>query len=160
MVQSLFLNLVASCVFYASFSGDCNEKLPLNEKVLEFVKSKIGMKTGRGECWDLAAEALDFAGADWDHAFKFGRKLNPEKDCIYPGDIIQFEGVKAECKQGNTISTQEMKQHTAVIFEVKQKGSFVLAEQNTSYGGRKVTLSPFELQFVKKGRYYIYRPAK
>ncbi len=143
------------------YSQSCNDLPGMNAKVMEFVKTQIGKKTGRGECWDLAAGALDFAGANWDHEFNFGEKVSdPFKDCVYPGDIIQFKGVKTECRQGNSIMKQEMDQHTAVIYEVKDKGNYVIAEQNTSYGGRKVVLTPFELQFIKKGKFFIYHPVK
>jgi hypothetical protein len=35
----------------------------LNAKVLQYAESKMGQKVERGECWDLANQALKFAGA-------------------------------------------------------------------------------------------------
>jgi hypothetical protein len=69
---------------------------PLNRAVLQYVESVIGKKVDRGECWDLANQALTRINAKWDHQFKYGRLLNPQKDTIYPGDIIQFKDVLVE----------------------------------------------------------------
>jgi hypothetical protein len=66
----------------------------LNDKVLAFVNARMGQTVGRGECWDVAQEALDSNGADWTRPTQFGIELNPAEDAILPGDIIQFKSVK------------------------------------------------------------------
>lgn len=131
---------------------------PLNLKILEFVQSKIGKKVDRGECWDLAAQALELAGATWNHQYKFGKLLELEKDTIYPGDIIQFERVKLKYIKNGITFHEEMKHHTAIIYEVLSNTSFTLAHQNTGYSGKKVGLSPIDLETLKRGRIKIYRP--
>jgi len=74
---------------------ECNNIPELNQKIIKFVDSKMGKKVGRGECWDLAADALKLVGAKWDGNYKFGIKINPKEECVFPGDIIQFEGVRS-----------------------------------------------------------------
>lgn len=54
-----------------------SQKRPeLNQKIITFVSQNIGKKVGRGECWDLAAQALNQAGASWDGQYNFGRVIN------------------------------------------------------------------------------------
>lgn len=128
--------------------------------MLEFVKSKLNKKVGRGECWDLAAQGLNSIGASWDKDYVFGKEVDPQKECIYPGDVIQFEGVKIQYQKGNTTYFEEMEHHTAVVFKVNDKGNYLVAEQNTSSHGKKVGLSALELKNVLKGTYKFYRPIK
>ncbi len=142
----------------ASAYLSCGDTPALNQKIIEFVKTKINKTVGRGECWDLAAQALNTTGADWDKGFGFGKEVRPGKDCIYPGDIIQFENVTMEYTRDNRLYKEKMKQHTAVIYEIKSAGDFVLADQNTTQNGRKVGLSPMSLQNITHGKYTIYQP--
>lgn len=135
----------------------------LNSKVIEFVDSVIGKQVDRGECWDLAAAALDHAGAYLDRSnFKnidvFGKVLNLKKDTIYPGDIIQIENVKLEYSKGNGIYTETMPHHTAIVYEVLSTNHFKIAHQNTSFSGRKVGISELNMDHVKKGKIIFYRP--
>lgn len=132
---------------------------PLNSKIIEYVSSKIGKKVDRGECWDLAAQALETVGANWNHQYKFGQLLNLETDTIYPGDIIQFERVKLKYIKNGITFHEEMKHHTAIIYEVLGKGAYTLAHQNTGYSGKKVGLSEIDLETIKRGRIKIYRPS-
>jgi len=133
---------------------------PLNLQIIEFVQSKIGKKVDRGECWDLAAQALERVGAIWNHQYKFGKELDLETDTVYPGDIIQFERVKLKYVKNGITFHEEMKHHTAIIYEVLEKGSYTLAHQNTEFSGKKVGLSPIDLETLKKGRIKIFRPVK
>jgi len=137
----------------------------LNTKVIEYVNAVIGQQVDRGECWDLAAAALDYAGAYLDRSnqknlYIFGRKVNPHKDQIFAGDIIQIENVKLEYTKGNAIYYETMSHHTAIIYEVIGKYEYKLAHQNTSFSGRKVGLSDLNLNNIKKGQIAFYRPYK
>ncbi|MDQ3100930.1 MAG: hypothetical protein M3R08_06060, partial [Bacteroidota bacterium] len=49
---------------------------PLNQKVVEYVQLNMKQKVGRGECWDLAAAALEHAGAAWDGKYQFGTPVD------------------------------------------------------------------------------------
>lgn len=143
-----------------NISNDCDSIPELNNRVLDFVKSKIKKKVGRGECWDLAAEALDLIGAKWNGKYIYGREVFYEKECVFPGDIIQFEGVKIQYEKDGVTYKEKMAHHTAIVYEVKSKGSFILAHQNTGFSGKKVGLSPLDLQNITKGKIKIYRPFK
>ena len=135
----------------------------VNNKVISYVKTVIGSTVGRGECWDLADQALTSADAQFDKTsqstiYTFGKLYNPEKERVLPGDIIQFENVMVKYKDGNMIFTENYKHHTAIVYDVKQNGSLELAHQNTSFGGRKVALSEFNSNNVKKGKLLFYHP--
>ena len=137
----------------------------LNAKVVEYLDSVMGKKVDRGECWDLAAGALAYSGAYFDRSSKktvtiYGRLLNPKKENILPGDMIQFENVVVQYKKGNSTFTETMNHHTAVVYQVNDQGDFQMAHQNTSKWGKKVGVSNFNLAHVKKGKVMIYRPIK
>lgn len=138
---------------------ECDSIPPLNKGVLDFVNAHIHKKVGRGECWDVAAEALNSVQANWDQRYAFGTKVDYKKECIYPGDIIQFENVKVVIKEGTTTDTGVYPHHTAIIYEVKGKGKYTLAHQNTPFSGKRVGLSELDLANVVKGKITIYRPA-
>lgn len=138
----------------------CDQVPELNQQLVAFVKSNLNKKVGRGECWDLAAQGLNKIGANWDKNYGFGKEIDPKKDCVYPGDIIQFEGVKIQYTKGNTTYWEELDHHTAVVFKVTDKESFTMAEQNTSALGKKVGLSSLELKNILKGSYKVFRPVK
>lgn len=141
-----------------------NPSIPkINKKVIEYVDTVVGRKVATGECWDLAAAALDHAGAYLDRSsqqniYIFGKELNPKKDKIYAGDIIQIENVKMEYTKGNMIYTENMIHHTAIIYEVIKEGVFKIAHQNTNFSGKKVGISKFNISDIKKGKVIFYRP--
>lgn len=156
--------LVIAALLAMAFKG-ADKIPPLNQKVKAYIKTVIGKQVDRGECWDLAAAALAEAGAFLDRTsektlYVFGEKINPKKDVVYPGDIIQFEEVALEYQKGNTIYKEFMPHHTAIVYEVLGEGHYQLAHQNTSFSGRKVGLSEFKLENVKKGKLMFYRPVR
>ncbi len=123
----------------------------------------MGKRVDRGECWDLAVGALTYSGAYFDRSSKknlnvYGRLVNPDVEAILPGDLIQFENVKLEWKKQYTTFREEMKHHTAIVYEVNGIGDYRIAHQNTSKWGRKVGVSTFKLSRVKKGKIMFYRP--
>ncbi len=161
------LNKMIKLNFLLAFSFICTfafAQLPnTNQKVVKYVKSVIGKKVDRGECWDLANAALTASNAKFDRSSKktiytYGKKLNPGKDEILPGDMIQFEKVKLKYKIGNAEYREQMPHHTAIIYKVYDKGHYQLAHQNTSFSGKKVGLSNLKLENVSKGKMYFYRP--
>ncbi len=137
----------------------------LNKLVVEYVDSVMGEKVNSGECWDLASEALDHAGGYLDRSsqmsiYIFGKKLNPKKDKIFPGDIIQLENVNLEYRKNDRIYTETMSHHTAIIYKVLKKDHYKIAHQNTSLYGRKVGISELNMEYIKKGEIIFYRPYK
>jgi hypothetical protein len=153
-------SIILLCFFISTFAfNQCDSIPPLNKKILTFVKSKMKKKVGTGECWDLAKFALDEAGAKWDGELIYGRKLSPD-ECIYPGDIIQFEKIKIKYKKGSETFTESMPHHTAVIYETNSQDEVTLAHQNTGYSGKKVGTSSLRFSTIISGNYYIYRPER
>ena len=140
--------------------GECDQLPELNRKIILFVKERLNKKVGRGECWDLAAEALDNVKANWNHDFIFGKRVDYRNECIYPGDIMQFKDVEIIYQENNIYRRVKLPQHTAVIFEVKEKGSYMVAEQNTTNTRNKVGLNPIKKKKITKGSFEIFRPEK
>ena len=138
----------------------CDSLPDLNKTILDFVKTKIGKKTGKGECWDLAAEALNLVKAKWNGSYEFGKEVNYKQDCIFAGDIIQFEGIVVKYTVNKQEYIEKFPHHTAIIYEVKSKDEFILAHQNTSNFGKKVGLSSINLKTISKGKFKIFRPFK
>lgn len=142
------------------------DNLPeLNAKVIEYVNKNMRKKVGRGECWDLAAGALAYSNAYFDRTSKrtaiiYGKALNPEKDEILPGDMIQFKKVKMKWREGNTIYQSQMgaPDHTAIVYQVNGPGDYEIAHQNTSAFGRKVGVNNFRMDRITGGKLYFYRP--
>jgi hypothetical protein len=156
-------NLSGLCAFSVRSELDLPKNMPglyLNDKVLAYVSGVIGKTIGGGECWDLAQEALDSNGADWSRPLSYGMLLDPGKDRIRPGDIIQFKSVRLQAKLPNggmmyrTIGAPD---HTAIIISVEGEKKYKLAHQNSD-GKRYVITSEVDMNSMITGKYWIYRP--
>jgi hypothetical protein len=66
----------------------------LNQKVLIWTRGRMGQQVGRGECWDLADQALSKSGANSstttgaDDDYVWGDEIGIGD--VIPGDILQF----------------------------------------------------------------------
>lgn len=153
---------IFSVIFFLCTNQAFSQSLvpPLNQKVIAYVKTTIGTQVNRGECWDLAYEALTRNEAMWDWAYEYGEKIDHKHDTVFPGDIVQFENVVMKYQKGNMLITETMDHHTAIVYRVIDAENliFELAHQNTEFSGRKVGLSEFNLNFVTKGTVMFYRP--
>lgn len=126
-----------------------NQYVPeLNRKTLAFATARQGKRVGDGECWTLAARALEDAGARRKGSFGFGRKLGV-RDSILPGDVIQFFKVK--------LGPHSMPQHTAIVYEVLGSEKLTMIHQNSD-GEKFVSLLTIDLDQVKTGSIDFYRP--
>ena len=156
------MKIIPLIVFAITATADIPDT---NAKILEFVNTVVGKQVGRGECWDLAAAALDYSGAYLDRTnqkniYIFGKEYNPKKDKVYPGDIIQIENLKIEYTKENMIITESMTHHTAIIYEVVDTDLYKIAHQNNNFSGRKVGISELRMNDIKKGTVTFYRPHK
>ncbi len=136
---------------------------PLNAKVVEYVNKVRGKRVDRGECWDLANRALEYSGAYFDRSSKrtinvYGRLVDPDKEEVLPGDLMQFEGVKMQWKIRYTTFNADMKHHTAIVHSVNGPGDYQIAHQNTQQWGKRVDINQFKMDRVTKGKIFIYRP--
>ena len=159
-MQLTYVLLIIPILFEAN---PINDIPPLNKKIIEYVNQVIGTQVGRGECWDLAAESLAYSGAYFDRSTKksiliYGRKINPNKNEIFPGDIIQFEKVTIKYSINNITYTNQMPHHTAIVYKVNSKGDYDIAHQNTSFSSRKVGISKLKLMHIENGECKFYRP--
>ena len=154
----LFFVIILSVFLFSKTDAQTTTTPELNKKILKYVKSVEGKKVDRGECWDLANQALILVNADWDKAFVYGDKLDPKKDVIFPGDLIQFDDIKIQYTEGNATYTETMGQHTAIVYKVLGDGIFEIAHQNTGFSGRKVGISKLNINYIIKGDIYFYRP--
>jgi hypothetical protein len=130
----------------------------LNQKIIDYVNTQIGKKIDRGECWDLAYEALTRNNCEWDGKYAYGKKLNPKTDSIYPGDLLQFEDVTIKYQENNVIYKELYPHHTAIIYKVIAKGDYKIAHQNFGNIGRKVGITELKLSGKLSGSIYFYRP--
>jgi hypothetical protein len=152
--------VISFSLFLVGFSSAQDIITGLNKDIVKYVKSVEGKKVDRGECWDLANQALIHIDADWDKAYVYGNKVDPEKDQVFPGDLIQFENVKVQYTEGNATYTEFMTHHTAIVYKVIEKGVYKIAHQNTEFSGRKVGVSNLNLNHVVEGDIFFYRPTK
>ncbi|MBU8891586.1 MAG: hypothetical protein KOO66_02320, partial [Bacteroidales bacterium] len=122
--MKIFKNLtLLILIVFTNNSLSAQNKIPqLNKEIFKYVKSVKGKKVDRGECWDLANQALLFVNADWNKIYVYGNKINPETDQVFPGDLIQFENIKITYTEGNTTYTELMPHHTAIVYKVIDKG--------------------------------------
>ena len=92
-----FLSILVSINLLTFLSVSAQESRPIAKKILAFCETNEGKKVGKGECWDLAKEALNQAKAVWTPPYEFGTVLT-KKEVLIAGDILQFEKVKIESK--------------------------------------------------------------
>lgn len=159
-MKKILFTLIIVLVGFNKFTFSQNNLPELNKQIIDYVKSVEGKKVDRGECWDLANQALIKVNADWDRRYVYGNQIDPKKDKVYPGDLIQFKNVKIQYAEGNTTYTELMAHHTAIVYKVLGDGIFEIAHQNTSFSGRKVGISELNINHIIKGKIYFYRPTK
>lgn len=132
--------------------GSFAQSNPTAEKVLEFSKKNLGKKVERGECWDLASSALNYANANWQPLYDFGDKFDHKKQELKPGDILQFTNVKFMFPNGSA----SFPKHTAIVFKAN-KLQITLLHQNFNNKRYVDTLS-INLDNIKNGKIEAYRP--
>lgn len=134
-------------------SAVAQEPDSIAKKILDFCEKHKGKKVGKGECWDLAKEALNESGATWTPPYMFGKPLS-KKEALRAGDILQFEKVKIESPDG---SWKDLPHHTAIVFKVIDKNKIIMAEQNAN-GKKFVLFSEADLSQITKGKLTSFRP--
>ncbi len=138
----------------------CDSVPALNQAILKTLKPYLGQKVLRGECWDVVSLALNETQAKWNGYDVFGRAYDYRKECIAPGDIIAFKGVKFGGMQNGMKYFEEMEKHFAVVKEVRPNGELLLLQQNTGRFGKKLGESSIFLGDLKKGKLEFFRPER
>jgi hypothetical protein len=134
--------------------------LTTNQKVVVWTRGKLGRKVGRGECWDLAEEALkqanahssnDLGSVDEHSDYVWGDPIEQLKD-IEPGDVLQFRDHEVTTLTKTEISfadgsgseqtkeeTAERRHHTAIVNgKPDSKGAVATLEQRVKPKGKVV----------------------
>jgi hypothetical protein len=143
-----------SCILLFTFCAvHAQDSASVNKNMVAFCEKNVGKKVGNGECWDLAKEALNSAGAAWTPPYEYGNVVLPTK-AVLPGDVIQFEKVKIVYPDK---SWKELPHHTAIVYKVLGPGKYIIAEQNSN-NKKLVVLNEIDLNYVKKGKFTVYRP--
>src|SRR5262245_17260986 len=149
----------------------------LNQKVVKFCIANLGKKVDNGECAQLVTLAFREVGAKaWSELpapkppmqeddYVWGRLLNPEKEAIIPGDILQLRDVEIKIVYPNrSWRTWSYSHHTAVIHQVVGKNKYVVLHQNvgdrskTQEQKQVVQKEPLDLSRRIEGTVWIYRP--
>ena len=154
----------------------------LNGKVVKFCKNNLGKEVGSGECYDLAAAALQYADAkpqngseDSPNAgdYVWGKlvyalettdgsqkETKVPKMSVQPGDVIQFRDAKFEGKNLRGFETYFtiFPHHTAVVSEVGKADEVLTALEQNVNDKRVVTANAYRLSDLKTGWVRVYRP--
>jgi len=135
---------------------------------------KMGQQVGRGECWDLAQEALlkgcgkhAMVSTYTHHGFPILRIAGSNSgisfidgvgqfDEIRRGDILQFKSCIFVDKQAGSTKTVGAPDHTAVVLD-NLGDKIIVAEQNVN-NTRFVVKGEYCLKDLTTGETYVYRP--
>ena len=148
--------------------GDTTAATTLNQKVLEYARGKLDQQVSRGECWDLAEEAVTQSGGEsstkltgvngkaFETAdYKWGTPV--ELKDAQPGDVLQFKGHSFEQKTttsaGWTSEEQNRGHHTAIVEQNLGDGRLIVLEQHVRPAGEKEVSKKVQRReiFVKNG---------
>jgi hypothetical protein len=128
--------------------------VPVGGKIVEFSLKNLGKKIDRGECWDLANAALNYAGADWEPPLKFGDKIDYQSVGLKPADVLQFSNIKMKFPNGS----MSFPKHTAIVYKAKNK-QVTLLHQNFN-NKRYVDTLTISLDYIKAGTIEAFRPKR
>lgn len=143
------------------------------EHVASWAERHMGQQVGRGECWDLAHDALEkgcgnhaFVSTYYHHGFPIleiqGSPSGPPtvirgpNDETRRGDILQFTSAKFENKATGATQTAGAPDHTSVVIG-KEGEKLIVAEQNVG-GVRTVIKGAYVLGSIVDGTVAVYRP--
>ncbi len=96
---------------------------------------------------------MDNSDANWNPPDDFGKKLNPKKDTLLPGDVVAMKNVSYTSADG---TEWKFLKHYAIIYTVQDKEHLTIANQNVN-GKRKVIIVPLTLVKIK-GDISFFRP--
>ena len=127
----------------------------LNQKVLVWARGRMGKQVGRGECWDLAHQALVNAGGASstttgdDDDYDWGEEISVND--VRAGDILQFRDYEVtttvettyEFDDGSEVTETEEKtaergHHTAIVDHVIDTQQLTILEQHVKPLGKRV----------------------
>lgn len=122
-----------------------------NPKILQFAVQNLGKQVGNGQCWTLAADALEYAGAKPANEYVFGEEILARS--ALPGDILQFES--ARFVGADYWMQMGYPHHTAILYAVAGTRMIVL-NQNVN-GTMIVQPTVIDLADLRSGTITFYR---
>jgi len=132
------------------------------QRIVDWCTSQVGRQVNRGECWDLANQALlSIPGVMTAHEYIFGHIIYERiyagevtrYEQVRPGDIVQYASAKFQWSGGSSATGPD---HTAVVEKVEGKGTLHVLEQNVN-GIKRVVRGETELANMVSGEIRIYR---
>jgi hypothetical protein len=145
------MRLLTIVLLFISAKYFC-QTTPVQEKVVSYAVGKMGKKVDRGECWDLANSALNFANADWTPPLNFGTKIDHKKQSLQPGDILQFSNTSLKFHNGS----MSFPKHTAIVYKAAEN-RITFLHQNFN-NKRYVDTLTINLDHIKSGKIEAFRP--
>lgn len=162
----------------AGMGGSCptsvnwNTSSPIGtfKKIRDFSQRNLGKQVGKGECWDLADQALNAVPAVTYHKnqgpdadYKWGDVAaiyNPGsvKGSLRPGQILQFRNAKFSWRQGSSNVTRTARHHTAVVSAVSNDGKDICVLHQNSGGVRNVQYGYYRIAALTEGTVWGYSP--
>jgi hypothetical protein len=120
-------------------------------RIASYCVAQRGRSVGNGECWTLADEAFKSAGArrPGSDMRVWGRVVNPAKESLKPGDVIEFQSAWF------TDGTITGSAHTAVVVKGGGWEHATIAEQN--WGKKNVRIREMNLAGLRSGIFKVYR---
>lgn len=143
------LLLIAAGLFFSAKQQPT--PAPIAGKIIEFSMKNLGKTVDRGECWDLANAALNYANADWEPPLNFGTKVEI-KNGLKPADVLQFSDIKILMPN----RSMSFPKHTAIIY--KAKGNQVTLLHQNFNNKRYVDTLTISLDYIKQGKIEAFRP--
>lgn len=130
----------------------------LNQKVISYLRERVGTTIGDGQCWTPASEAVKYAGGKRTGTYMLGREM-ADHEALMPGDILQMEQAKFLSIDGKRRAG--MSHHTAIVDEIVQPNVVRILQQNFGRGEKAQTLTTFTLHLdeLRSGTLVPFRPA-
>lgn len=123
----------------------------LNKKIFEFASQRLGQQVGDGQCFTLAVDAIDYAGAKQEVGNDFGQETALDK--LTPGDILQFWSVTLRSPSSQWQLGDPG--HTAIVGEVR--GLVVAVYHQNINGVPRVRKDTLDLGSLVSGQIIGYR---
>ncbi len=145
----------------------------LNRSVVTFARGKLGQRVDRGECTDLADQALRGAGAKtayqlgplgldanyvWGTLVSTITAANKTAAGILPGDILQYRDVSQSVDIGAFVWSSHALHHTSVVKAVSADGQHLCVFEQNANGRRTVGTGYLSLAGLTAGTLWVYRP--
>jgi hypothetical protein len=177
------LRILAPTIIFMLASASVVQAQTLNQKVVTYLNTKVGVRVGGGECAHVASEAIRVAGGEFitslyaadspaagdyvwgtlvkkvEYASTRWTDSSPTAKAL-PGDVMQYYNTKLVSGTVTWIATR----HTSIVAAVDTAGMPTLVYEQNISGIRTVRKNAIDLRTLKNyntataGWVRIYRP--